>query len=363
MRAVPAATALLALTLAASPASGLSLEFRGVAELPPELTVDGLRVGGLSGAAYDPDTDVYYAISDDHENARFHTLRIDLGDGRLDPGDVTALSAVRLRDLDGTPFGPGEVDAEGIARLSDGTLMIGTEPTRNGLPAEIRGVDAGGRHLSDLPTDRNRYDPRLRPRRGARRSGGYESLALSADGRSLLAAFEQPLKQDVPDYDPRVPAPVRVKTYDLASRRKIAEVVYLVGPLTISPEPPGGWAVRGLNDLLPLGANRFLSLEREAAQGRTDGTRTRPVELFEAVGDGATDVRGTDALSGRERPMTKRALLHLDRLRREHGLERIGSHEALVLGPRLPDGRESLILIEDNDFARPTQILLFALTR
>ena len=77
---------------------------------------------------------------------------------------------------------------------------------------------------------------------------------------------------------------------------------------------------------------------------------------------GASDVRGVDALSGAETPMTKTLVLDLETLRAQHGLDRIGSHEVLVQGPPLPGGESSLIMIEDNDFDRPTQVLLFALT-
>lgn len=131
--------------------------------------------------------------------------------------------------------------------------------------------------------------------------------------------------------------------------------------MTIKPVPADGWHGRGLNDLVWLDDGHFLSIERQCAQGKTEGEGTRPVEIFEGTLSAATDVGDSDMLAGDEMPVTKKLVLDLDRLRSEHGIERIGNHEALLTGPDLPDGSESLILIEDNE--RPTQVLLFAMRR
>jgi hypothetical protein len=77
--------------------------------------------------------------------------------------------------------------------------------------------------------------------------------------------------------------------------------------------------------------------------------------------EAATNVADKDALDGSETPVTKTLVLDLDDLLDR--VKRIGSHEVLLLGRKLPDGRDSLIMIEDNDFERPTQVLVFAMTR
>jgi len=340
----------------------VKLEFRGAVELPQDLEVDGQVFGGISGMAWNGTNNLYYAVGDDLKNARFHTLTIDLSDGRLDAGDVVVTGSVLMMDIDGEPFPPGALDPEGIALLPDGSLMIAAEPVGDVFPAFIRRYDRKGNHLAAFPTDDLRYDPRFDENRGTRPSGGYESLFIADGGATLYAAFEKPLKQDMAVYDNKTPSPVRVKAYDLASGAKTAEMVYKVGTMTIAPEPADGWYGRGLNDLMLLEEGRFLSVERQYAQTVTAGTGSRPVEIFEVSAAGATDVRGVDALSGAETPMTKTLVLDMETLRTQHGIERIGSHEVLVQGPPLPGGESSLIMIEDNDFDRPTQVLLFALT-
>ena len=98
----------LATPAVASAQSTVSLEFLGEALIPQDAIVDGHMFGGVSGLAYD--ADLYYAVGDDLENARFFTLKIDLSDGRLNDGDVTLESAVLFNDIDHQPFAPRSVD-------------------------------------------------------------------------------------------------------------------------------------------------------------------------------------------------------------------------------------------------------------
>lgn len=345
------------------PSSGVvTMEFRGAVELPQDLMVDGYTFGGISGMAYDAANDLYYAVGDDLSNARYHTLKIDLSDGMLDEGDVVVESSVLFNDIDQKPFTGGSLDPEGIVLLNGGTLMMAAEPVGDLFPAFIREYSLNGTHLSAFPTDHLRYDPRYDSSRGTRGSGGYESLFLSPDGETLFAAFEKPLKQDMEVYDNKVESPVRVKTYDLATKEKTSEMVYMVGTMTIEPIPADGWYGRGLNDLMYLEEGRFLSVERQYAQTVTNGVGSRPVEVFEVTSAGATDVSQVDALTGDETPMTKTLVMDFEALVGESGVTRIGSHEVLLLGPDLDACTKSLIMIEDNDFDRPTQVLVFALT-
>jgi hypothetical protein len=67
-----------------------------------------------------------------------------------------------------------------------------------------------------------------------------------------------------------------------------------------------------------------------------------------------------DLTGKRDRPVRKTLLLDLDEL----GIP-LDNVEGLTFGPRLPDGRRSLVLVSDNNFAATqfTQFLLFALDR
>ncbi|TPW13993.1 MAG: hypothetical protein FD127_1695 [Acidimicrobiaceae bacterium] len=84
------------------------------------------------------------------------------------------------------------------------------------------------------------------------------------------------------------------------------------------------------------------------------------IRLYTVSFDGATNVNGLDSIAGlgNVRPVHKTLLLDLVTL----GIP-LDNVEGMVLGPRLPDGRQSLILVSDNNFAPTqfTQFLLFAI--
>jgi hypothetical protein len=74
-------------------------------------------------------------------------------------------------------------------------------------------------------------------------------------------------------------------------------------------------------------------------------------------------VNGVESLAGQlgtVRPVQKTLLLDLDTL----GIP-LDNVEGMAFGPTLPDGRRSLILVSDNNFAATqfTQFLLFAVAK
>jgi hypothetical protein len=85
------------------------------------------------------------------------------------------------------------------------------------------------------------------------------------------------------------------------------------------------------------------------------------IKLYTLALPGADDVNGLDSLAGALggiRTVEKTPLLDLRTL----GLP-LDNIEGMAMGPTLPDGRRSLILVSDNNFAASqfTQFLLFAL--
>jgi 3-phytase len=119
--------------------------------------------------------------------------------------------------------------------------------------------------------------------------------------------------------------------------------------------------VNGLVELLPLDNEHLIAMERSFSVG-APGTGTS-IKLCTVSLSRATDVNGVDSLQDRldrVRPATKRLLLDLDGL----GIP-LDNVEGLAFGPRLPDGRRSVVLVSDNNFAAGqfTQFLLFALAK
>ncbi len=351
------AAALVLVTVGAAVAGGpAELELLGEVRLPTGIRVDGLEVGGLSGIAWDPSRDLYVAVSDDRgvdQPIRFVTLRIEIGDGRLEPADVTVVAVTALRDASGRTLPPWSADLEGLARAGDGSLFVSSEgdPRRGAEPFLAR-LGGDGELLEKLPLPHH-----LLPgdHRGVRTNLSLESLCLADDDRLIVTATENALLQDGPEAGLDQASPVRIMLLELPSGRVVGEYLYRVEPIPVAPRPAGGFATNGLSELLAVDEGRFFALERWFAIGAGHGARLYEIDL-----SGATDLAGTETLAdlAEVRPVAKRLVLDLSSL----GIP-LDNLEGMTWGPRLRDGRRTLIMISDNNF-KPllqfTQVLAFA---
>ncbi len=353
-------SAITAIALCASAgAPAVEIEFLGQTEIPGDLEVDRTLVGGLSGLAYDPGCDLYYALSDDRGNIampRFFTLRIRAVDGEV---RVDVLGATTLRDADGAPFSSGDLDPEAIALAGDGTLYLSTEgvPHRGVPPVVARfGLDGSLRGTLTVP---EHYLPAAPGLRGVRDNHGFEGLALSPDGTLLFAATENALFQDGPAADLETESPSRLLVVDLVEGAVRAEYLYMVGPVPDEPHPAGAFHTNGVSEIVALDRHRLLVLERSFSAGV--GNRCR---LYLADLEEATDIRETAALTDGDvsaiRPATKVLVADLSDL----GIDP-DNLESVSFGPVLPDGRRLLVMMADNNFqpsVQDNQVLVFAVS-
>jgi Ca2+-binding RTX toxin-like protein len=144
--------------------------------------------------------------------------------------------------------------------------------------------------------------------------------------------------------------------YDLQTGQEVGEFLYVTDPVADAPNPSGGFNTNGLVELLALDNNgTFLTLERSFSTGVGNS-----VKLYETSILGATDISNLDSVNGVDvdAPARKRLLLDFGEL----GIT-LDNLEGLALGPTLLDGRQSLIVVADNNFSNTqfTQILSFAL--
>jgi len=87
------------------------------------------------------------------------------------------------------------------------------------------------------------------------------------------------------------------------------------------------------------------------------------IQLFEVGLDGADDVTGRRLLGrGDVRAVSKRLVLDLDAVRGAlpERLALLDNFEAMADGPRLPDGRRTILLVSDDNF-RQSQVTAFLL--
>lgn len=339
------------------------LEFRGEDAIPSGTELAGTVVGGLSSITYDSRRDVYYAISDARPEVgqgplRFYTLRVPLGDGTLDPGDVEVLGVTRLTDASGAALPEGTVDPEGIALTRRRTLVVTSEGFAlpgNAVAPWVREFGLDGRALREI--DLPAYADPVPTVSGVRNNLGPESAALTRNGRFLLTGFENALVQDGPAADLTTGSPARLQRFDARSGRLQREYAYRTDPVAEPPSPAGAFTVNGLVELLPLNAQFLLAMERSFSVGAGNSVRLHRVAL-----PGASDVKGVADLdtAGTVRPVRKRLLLDLDDL----GLT-LDNLEGMTLGPRLPGGGRALLLVSDDNFSaqQESQFLLFAARR
>lgn len=346
----------------------LSLDFLSDYQLP-KLKVQDTPVGGLSGITYDRQRGLFYAISDDRSElapARFYTLKMALE--ATDPKtpkikQVTVEGVTFITDETGQPFAKGTVDPEGIALSPLGTLFISSEGVaRDQIPPFIREFDLQtGQWKRNLPIPK-RYKPDTQDgqRQGVGDNLGFEALTLNMNGGSIVAiepfrlftATESALIQDSsPEYPQQGASRNRMLHYSVDPTHSLLVAEHLY-PLDES----SGALFHGLTELLAIGqGGHFLSLER------TLGPAGFSAKVFQLTLGGASDTSMVDSFKGSLpgiKPIQKKLLLDLSQL----GIP-LDNLEGMTLGPRLPDGSPSLVMISDDNFSQKqaTQVLLFRL--
>ncbi len=360
-----------------------SLDYLGQQIVPHALVAHGTIVGGLSGIDYDACTQRYLAISDDRSAtgpARFYGLQLDLSrfarSGSPGHDGVSFTSVTTILRPDGTPFPANEVDPESL-RLHpvNGHLLWSNEGQRTGAGLQnptVREMARDGSHVRDFAVP-DRYKPagsaagQQAGDRGIANNLAFEALTVSTDGRTLYTATENALVQDGPPATLAAGSNARILAFDLASGAAGAEFVYPVSPVVNPPARAGGLATNGLVELLAIAPGELLAVERSFSAGAAtpgSGPRGAPtgntIRLFHVDIRDASDISGLDSLvDQRFTAARKTLLLDLSDLRNDDGSAlALDNVEAITLGPLLPDGRRSLVLVSDNNFS-PSQFTQF----
>jgi len=343
------------------------IEFIGQDILPTGTIFQNTEVGGLSGITYDATNDVYYGISDDQGRkapARFYTFKINLSQGQLKKGGISILKVTTLSNENGTIFPPGITDTEGIALTNRNSLFIASEGNvKQLIDPFIPEISLNsGKAINKLPIP-PKFLPDKDQQQGIRNNLGFESLTITPDQKTLFTATENALIQDGTSTKPGTGTRCRILQYDLFSNgytqpryRPAKEFLYETEPITPILNISGKFA-SGLTDLLALdNQGNFLSLERSFnGWGFT-------VLLFHTSLKNASEIQGIDSLLAFDqqkiKPVGKKLLLNLQKVNIA-----VDNIEGLSLGPILPDGHPTLILVSDNNFnqLQRTQILAFKL--
>ncbi len=338
----------------------LSLEWVTTINLP-KIVFDGSPVGGWSAIAYDRQSNLLYALSDDRSNygpARFYTISL-----TLDPFQVHLQTLTSLKTPQGNPYAPNTIDPEGILLTPDQTLWISSEGIANQLiPPALAEFDRHtGQWLNQLPIPQ-RYLPDGQgedQQRGVQNNLGFESLTSNPIGSvpttgeplRLFVATEAALVQDRdPEAGDLIDTKVRWMHYLLSEGPPllVSEHLYLLDP------PAEGTLSQGLTEILALEEpGHFLTLERSF------GIWGFKAKLFQGVTGSATDISNFKSLR-RDltdiNPIRKQLVVDFDHL----GIP-VDNLEGMTFGPYFPDGTPSLIIVSDDNFnaEQQTQLWLF----
>jgi hypothetical protein len=306
-----------------------------------------LRIGGLSGLTVDRSGQLL-AVSDDRARPRVLTFRLHERPFRVQPTGM-----VSLRNA------PMTLDAEAIAVLSNGHLLIASEGIQGQTPRTMPAIlefTGDGEWVRSL-TVRSRFlPPATGPiTSGARGNASFESLTLAADETRFFTAVESPLVQDGEPASFEHGGRVRILEYVRQGQTFVParEWAYDTDPIEQAAFP-AGVAAQGLVELVALGERELLALERgylaEQEPGKRDLNRIR---VFRVSLEGATDVSHLDSIAGDAsvRPASK--LLVAD-LKSAPGLPPmladLDNFEGMTLLPSSSSGGRRLLVVSDDNF-------------
>ncbi|MDT7744403.1 MAG: hypothetical protein QOE59_3481 [Actinomycetota bacterium] len=231
------------------------------------------------------------------------------------------LDAVTLADPAGKPL-----DSESLVVDRDGTLLIGDETG----PQVLR-VDLDGRLLGALPVPPDVVN-------GGKPNTTLEGLALSPDGRTLVASIEEALRGDDPGL-------TRLVTWT----RPDPSSAFVPGAQYALPLPAG----LGVSELTPTGDGRLIALER--GYDRATGNTVHLVLLDPA---GATDIGAVAALAPATAGTPVRTTLLADlgacpglgaTARQPQRNPLLDNIEGMTVTGRAPDGALELLLVSDDN--------------
>jgi hypothetical protein len=323
--------------------------------------------GGISGIDFDPRSGRWWLLSDDrseHAPARFYEATIAVGE----PPQLLAAHTLRREDDEAfARFGAGDGEpADGEALRADpcgALLWWATEgdPPR-GYPAAVHRSSRDGFHAGTvtLPPSLEPAPSLRQPPHGPRTNRSFEGLAFVPDGSALWIAVEAPLLQDGPP--PTRDTGALLRFTRLARDGRAQQYVYPLEPLPREGRGGQHRADNGVSEILAVDAGTLLVVER-AGHEVDDDVFAFAVRLYIAEVADADNVAAWPTLAGRTPVvMRKRLLLDLADAASALGLAAIDNIEGAAWGPRLPDGRPTLLLVSDDNFSprQVTQWLWFA---
>ncbi|HEX3025449.1 MAG TPA: esterase-like activity of phytase family protein [Chitinophagaceae bacterium] len=344
------------------------LKFIGDYEVPHNFLFKGTTVGGLSGIDYDKEKKLYYMISDDRSAinpARYYTAKIIFNEKKIDT--VVFVDITTFLNADGKPYPNSKQDAahtpdpealrynpvtKQMFWTSEGERIVKAKDTVLENPA-ITIIYPDGKYIDTFPLPENLLMHATE--KGPRQNGTLEGLTFADDFKTMFVNLEEPLYEDGPRADiKKNNAWIRLFKYDMATKKNIAQYAYELDAVAYPAVPENAFKINGIPDILSVGENKLLVIERSFSTGRLPCT----IKIFLADLHDATNIINTKSLKENPamHPVAKKLLLNMDDLKIY-----TDNIEGVTFGPDLPNGHKTLIFIADNNFMlfEKTQVMLF----
>jgi len=306
-------------------------------------------------------------ISDDRSDrnpARLYVARIKISDGRIDT--VVFTDMINMLQPNGLVYPNNKQDpyhtpdpealrydpvSNKIVWSSEGERIVRAKDTILENPS-IDLISSNGKFVDSFPLPLNLVMHSYEG--GPRQNGVLEGMSYADNYKTLFVNVEEPLYEDGPRADvTENRAYIRILRFDVASKKNLAQYAYLLSPVAYPPTPSTAFKINGVPDILNLGNDKLLVIERSFSTGRLPCT----IRVFITDLSNATDVSNIKLKDNSDFvPATKKLLLNMDDL----GIY-IDNIEGVTFGPTLPNGHKTLIFIADNNFSalEKSQILLF----
>lgn len=335
--------------------------------VPYNQSFKGTTIGGLSGIDYDPIRKVYYLISDDRSQknaARYYTARIPFNSRKIDT--VQFVEVTTLLDASGKPYPNSAKDpahtpdpealrydpvTKQMMWTSEGERITGGNNVLENPAITI--ITPGGKYIDTFPLPSNLLMHATE--KGPRQNGTLEGLTFANHFKTMYVSLEEPLYEDGPRAEFVDNKPwIRIFKYDVATKENTAQYAYKLDPVAHPPLMASSFKINGIPDILSIGENKLLVLERSFSTGRLACT----IKVFLSDLNSATNIINNTSLKNNTDfvPAAKKLLLNMDNL----GMF-IDNIEGVTFGPLLPNGHRSLLFVADNNFNffEKTQFLLF----
>jgi hypothetical protein len=336
--------------------------------LPNGLQFKNTTVGGLSGIDYDAKRNVYYMICDDPSTkgpARFYTAKIPISEKGIDSvqiADVTILldwagqqytditkDRVHSADLEAMRYDPTRDE---MVWSSEGQRFIRDAKKEFEDPAIVI-TDRQGHYKDsfDLPANMHIQAEE----KGPRHNSVFEGVSFDDKYRYVYVSLEDAIYEDGPRAGTGdSTAWVRFLKFDRETKKQVAQYAYEIDPVPYPANPPGAFKINGVSDILYIGNNKFIVIERAWSTGRIPSD----VRIYIADAGNAEDIASSISLrsNAAQRPIAKKLLLDMNTLGRF-----IDNIEGVTFGPVLSNGHRSLVFVVDDNFDKrqKSQFLLF----